>query len=437
VGRAGRGRFRGPNGSGVTADTAPVKWSPSENLNWKVTLPGPGVSSPIVVGDRVFVTCYSGYGVDRRDPGSMEELQRHLLCIDLQTGTTIWDKAVEAVLPEDPFSGIGVPAHGYASHTPVSDGQRVYVHFGKSGALAFDMDGNQIWQRSVGKESDPWSWGSAASPVLYKNLLIVSATAESQALVALNTETGAEVWRQEASGFDGTWSTPVLASTGDNRTDLVLSVPNELWAFDAETGKLRWYCESSPSEQVNASAVIHDGVVYVLGNRGGGSIAVRVDGDGDVSKSHVLWTGRDSSRFGTPLVHEGKMYVVANGVVSCVNAKTGESIAQARLEGASAANRPSPPNPNRRPGGGGFGGGQGGFGAQDYSSPVIAGDKLYYVTGTGVTHVFQIGDALEQIAVNRLTDESETFGGTPAISGGKLLIRSNTTLYCVAEQADQ
>ena len=181
-------RFRGPNGTGISQDEKPVptKWSPSENLKWKQGLPGPGVSSPIVVGNRVFVTCYSGYGTDRSDPGNMDELKRHLVCIDADTGKTLWDKTVDAVLSEDPYSGIGVPAHGYASHTPVSDGERVYVFFGKTSVLAFDLDGNQLWQKSVGTESDPRQWGSASSPILHNNLLIVTASAESQALVALD-----------------------------------------------------------------------------------------------------------------------------------------------------------------------------------------------------------------------------------------------------------
>ncbi|MCH7871933.1 MAG: PQQ-binding-like beta-propeller repeat protein, partial [Planctomycetes bacterium] len=178
-------RFRGPNGSGISTESAaiPLRWSPTANLKWKIELPGPGVSCPIVAGDRIYVTCYSGYGLDRSNPGDLKDLKRHLLCIDRESGKTLWTKTVDALLPEDPFSGAGVPSHGYASNTPVADDEGVFVFFGKTGAIAFDRDGKQRWQTNLGKESDPSKWGSAASPILYKNLLIVPATAESEALV--------------------------------------------------------------------------------------------------------------------------------------------------------------------------------------------------------------------------------------------------------------
>ena len=189
-------RFHGPDGSGISPDTQPlpVKWSETENLKWKCKLPGPGSSSPIVVGQRVFVTCWTGYGMDRDNVGDQKDLRRHLICLDRDTGNVLWDKSVEPVLPEDPYSG-NFTQHGYASHTPVSDGQRVYVFFGKTGVLAFDLDGKKLWQTSVGTGSGPHGWGTASSPILYKNLVIVTASAESKSLVALNKETGKEVWR--------------------------------------------------------------------------------------------------------------------------------------------------------------------------------------------------------------------------------------------------
>ena len=136
-------RFRGPNGTGISADSDPLPttFSETENLKWKVALPGAGVSCPIVVGDKVFVTCYSGYGADPQNRGEMKDLKRHLICIDRETGKTLWEKIVEAVLPEDEYTGPGVDQHGYASHTPVSDGKNVYVFYGKSGVLAYTVYG--------------------------------------------------------------------------------------------------------------------------------------------------------------------------------------------------------------------------------------------------------------------------------------------------------
>ncbi len=229
-------RFRGPNGSGISPDEqpAPVKWSETENLKWKLDLPGPGSSSPIVVGERVFVTCWTGYATQRGNPGEQQDLRRHLICVDRQTGKVLWDQAVEPVLPEDPYSGM-FTQHGYASHTPVADGQRVYAYFGKTGVVAFDLDGKRLWQKSLGTESGAQGWGSASSPIVYNNLVIATASAESEALVALNKDTGEEVWRKEAAGFSGTWGTPVLVDCGGGRTDLVLAVPFELWGFDPAT----------------------------------------------------------------------------------------------------------------------------------------------------------------------------------------------------------
>jgi outer membrane protein assembly factor BamB len=434
-------RFRGPDGLGFSGDDqkAPVRWSESENLKWKVELPGPGSSSPIVVGDRVFVTCWTGYGLDRGDPGDQANLKRHLICIDRQTGNTIWSKAVDAVLPEDSYRGM-FTQHGYASHTPVSDGQRVYVFFGKTGAMAFDLDGNKLWQTGVGTESDPRGWGSASSPILYNNLLIVTAAAESEALVALNKDTGEEVWRQEATGFSGTWGTPILVDVGEDRVDLVLAVPFEIWGFNPETGKLRWYCEALDSDSICTSAIAHDGIVYVIGGRNGGSIAVRAGGEGDVTETHVVWSGRDRSRIVTPIYHDGRIYWISGGIANCIDAQTGKSVYQSRLTRAAGSTERSADAPQREAGAGGpprgfggFGARGGGFGGQDYSSPVVSDGKLYYVTRTGEAFVLHLGPEFKQLARNSFGSDQGDFSATPAISNGELFIRSSKNLYCVVE----
>ncbi len=417
-------RFRGPGGSGYVADSGsvPTAWSPSANLAWKAELPGPGVSSPIIVGNRVFLTCYSGYGMDRSEPGDMENLRRHLVCIDAASGATVWQKEVAAVLPEDPYSGAGIPAHGYASHTPTSDGERVYVFFGKTGALAFDFDGNQIWQMSLGTESDPWRWGSSSSPIIHEDLLIVTASAESQAIVGLDKATGKEVWRQEVSGVDGLWGTPTLVKIDDSRTDLVLSVPREIWGLNPTNGKLRWFCSATDAEYAQTSAVAIDEVVYVMTGRGGGSIAVRVGGEGDVSDDNILWTGNETTSFGSPVAYDGRVYSVSSGVLSAIDDDTGRKVSELRLRGGGSSRE---------------GGRPGGFGRSlDYASPIIAGGRLYYLNGSGETFVVELGDKPKQLRVNRLTTDSESFGGTPAISNGRLFIRSNKHLYCVASLGD-
>lgn len=427
-------RFRGPNGGGVNLDgPTPTQWSETENLKWKLELPGPGSSSPIVVGDRVFLTCWTGYGTDPADPGDQKDLARHLLCINRETGKIEWSQAVAPSAPEEPFRGM-FAENGYASHTPVSDGERVYVFFGKSGVIAFDMKGNQLWQKGVGIDSDPRGWGSASSPILYKNLVIVTASAESQALVAFDGKTGEEAWRSESEGYSGTWGTPILVEA-EGRTDLVLAVPYEIWGLNPDTGKLRWYCNGIEADSMCSSVVAGDGIVYAVeaGPGGGGAIAVRAGGTGDVTKTHVLWTQNERSRIGTPLIHEGRMYWITGGVANCIDAVTGERVYQERLGGPAAPDgnagqaggRPG----GRRRGGGGFGGFGGG---QDYSSPVAADGKLYFVSRTGDMSVLALGSEFSLLAQNRF-DEPGDFSATPAISNGELLIRSNKFLYCVAE----
>lgn len=412
-------RFRGPNGSGTSTSSLPVSWTPTANVAWKSELPGPGVSSPIIVGNRVFVTSYSGYGLDRNKPGEIANLKRHLLCFDAKTGKKLWQKDVAASLPEDPYSGIGVTAHGYASHTPVSDGENVYVFYGKSGVFAYDLNGKDLWQADLGKESDPWAWGSSSSPILYEDLLIVTASAESQSIVGLDKKTGKEVWKQEASGLDGMWGTPVLVKIDDQRTDLVLSVPKEMWGLNPKNGKLVWSSNATGADQSHSSAIALGDTVVAFTGRGGGSVAVRAGGKGDVTEKNVLWTGRDSDRFASPVAYKDNIYLVANGMLTAINAKTGEKISQVRLKGG-------------LPGAGGGGG----FGSADYASPVIAGDKLYYTKGTGETFVFDLSSEPKQISVNVLTTDKESFGGTPAISNGNIYIRSDKNLYCVTSMQE-
>lgn len=422
-------RFRGPNGTGVNTDAKalPAKWSATENMKWMVKLPGPGHSSPILVGNRIFLTCWTGYGLDQRDPGDQTKLRRHLLCLDRATGKTLWSREVEPVLPEDRYNGM-FAEHGYATHTPVSDGKRVFVFYGMTGVLAYDVEGKQLWHTNVGLQADPRRWGSSSSPILYKDLVIVTASVESNSLVALHKDTGKQVWRQEAAGFGSTWGTPTLVEVDKDRTDLVIGVPNEIWGFNPDTGKLRWYCEAQATDSYCSCVVAEKGVVYGIEGMSGGSVAVRVGGEGDVTRTHLVWSGRDRNRVGTPLVHEGRIYFISNRMANCIDAQTGKRIYQERLAGGGAAAA------NPMGGFGGAGGGRrGGFGGgQDYSSLVAADGKLFYLTRNGTAHVLKLGAEFQQLSVNQFASEDEDFSATPAIGDGALYIRSSKYLYCIA-----
>jgi outer membrane protein assembly factor BamB len=434
-------RFRGENGSGVSADSSPLpaEWSDAKNLKWSVDLPGNGHSCPIVVGDKVIVTCWTG--------ADAPEMVRHLMCFDRATGKQLWDTPVDPVVQDEPYRGM-FAQHGYASHTPVSDGERIYCFFGVSGVYAFDMDGKQLWGPvSVGTDFDDRGWGSASSPVLYKDKVIITAGSESRTMFALDKNDGHEVWKQPAGALAGLWGTPVLLEA-EGQTDLVLGVPGELWGVNPDTGKLRWYVVAGRGDSMCGSAIVHDGVAYVLGERGGQMVAVKGGGKGDVTGSHVLWAKNFQGRISTPVAADGLIYVPAGGSLLCVDAATGDEVYNERLEAPptseaapNAESTAQAEGENRGDRGGGFGGfggrrggrgGRGGFMSSDYSSPVLADGKVIFVRRQGAMHVVKTGREFEQLAVNKFEGEAD-YSASPAVSDGDLFIRSSKKLYCVAK----
>jgi outer membrane protein assembly factor BamB len=398
-------RFRGPNGSAVSdALGVPTEWSDTKNLAWKTELPGPGSSSPIVVGERVFVTCYSGYGTSRSDAGDLKQLQRHLICVSLKDGKILWDKSVAAKQPEDRFGGF-LQDHGYATSTPVSDGEQVFVFFGKSGVLAFDLDGKQLWQSSVGTGSGMNGWGSGSSPILYRNTVIVNAAAESKSLIALDKKTGKEAWRSDADSIHGSWATPVLVEAPNDKTELVLNAPFEMWGFDPDNGDFLWFAEGVQDNTICGSLVARDGIVYAIGGRSGSAVAVKAGGRDDVSKSHLVWKKSLRSYVPSPVLAGDHILSVNNdgGVLTGLSTKTGEQTFQQRLGNAGSV----------------------------YASPIVIDGKIYVVTRRSGTFVIGVsGSRANVLAENAFADETD-FNASPAVADGKLLLRSNHALYCV------
>ena len=256
--------FRGPGGLGVSSSQGlPVRWSAGQNVVWKTELPGPGASSPIVLGERVFVTCYSGYAVPGVPGGDMSSLKRHVLCLGRSDGQIVWRKEIETALPEQAT----VREHGYASSTPTADAERLYVFFGKSGVFAFTHEGRQLWRAEVG--SQVHGWGSAASPVLYQELVIINAGVESESLVALNKHTGKEVWR--ASGIRESWNTPLLVAVAGGKTELIVAIHGKVLGFDPASGEQLWSCATDIGWYMAPSLVTHEGIVFCIGGRSGGA----------------------------------------------------------------------------------------------------------------------------------------------------------------------
>lgn len=412
-------RFLGPNGvAAVKEAKVPLTWSDTENIAWKTALPGPGSSSPVVWEDRIFITCWSGYA-DKEGANDMAKLQRHLVCLNRADGRILWDKTVPAKQPEDPFQGF-ISEHGYATHTPVTDGKSVFVFFGKSGALAFDFDGKQLWQTDLGNMSNRNRWGSGASPILCGDKLIVNASDEARAIFALDTRTGSQLWKAEGDVLHMAFGTPALAER-DGLTDLLIGVPQELWALNPESGKLRWYAIHDLPGNVSPSIVLGSGQAFVFGGfPSTRAVGMKLGGKGDVTSANKLWDSGSSSYVPTPVLHEGHLYVINDqGFALCLDAKSGNEIYRERaLE-------------NSEPQGGGGGRRRGG-GKPFYASPVLVGDRLYCVSRKNGTIVLRAAPKFEKLAANVLADDTSQFNGTPAVVDDQMFLRSDRALYCVS-----
>lgn len=402
--------FRGPGMRGDSQETGlAVTWSESENLKWKVALPGPGSSSPIIVGERIFVTCYSGYGVDKENPGDIENLRRHLVCVDAGSGKILWDESIAAVQPELPFKG-QLQQHGYAASTPASDGERVYAFGGKNGVFAFDLEGNLIWQRDVGTDSDKMKWGSAGSVTLYNDLVIINAWDESKTLYALNKKDGEVVWKKDLSETGLTFTTPALADLGGGRTELVMALPTQVWGLNPDTGEQLWFVRTTMKDNTIGTPVIVDKIAYIHGGgvRSLSSMAVRLGGSGDVTDTHVLWSGKEAVSVPSPVYSDGLLYWVnSGGKACCQDSKTGELKYSEELPIASRF--------------------------VVYASMVQAEGRLYAVTRKGGTYVLPAKPKFEILANNKFASDDSDFNGSPAIDKGRMFLRSNRYLYCIAK----
>ncbi len=404
-------RFLGPTGAAiVTESTAPLKWSDSENIRWKAEMPGPGSSSPIVFGDKVFITCWTGYG-DKEGANDVDQLMRHLICLNRADGKVLWDTQVPSAAAEDPWQGF-ITEHGYATHTPVTDGERVYVFFGKSGALAFDIQGKQLWQTSCGTSSGRTRWGSAASPIVVGDLVIVNASDESQAIYGLDKKTGKEIWKA-AGEFGMAYGTPNVFQR-DGVADLVIAVPQEVWGMNPATGKLRWYATHGLSGNVSPSIIPGGDVAYVFGGYPATrSTAIKLGGKGDLGADAILWSSNTSSYVPTPILKDGHLYVVNDqGFANCINAQTGADVYRERVIESGGARR-------------------GGGGKPFYASPVLIGDKLVCVSRKNGTYIIAAKPKFEVLGHNVLARDNSQFNGTPAVSGDLLILRSEKAVYCI------
>jgi outer membrane protein assembly factor BamB len=411
-------QWRGPLAGGVSSEkNLPVRWSDTENVAWKSRLGGLGVSSPIVWGDRVFVTSQAGLSDSRVGPrlgqgADMSAAERALTRADAGdrrvrfvieafhrlTGSRQWTVSVPA---EGSLVSVH-DKHNLASASPVTDGERVFAVFGTGQVASVDVAGKLVWTRHLGQDVGAWdiNWGNGSSPVLYRNALILACYhGNASYLIALDKATGKELWRTNRPRGVLSYSTPLVVPVAGG-DELVVNSTVGIEAYDPTTGRELWHF-NEPNQYPIPMAMHHEGVIYwSRGYRSGPYAAVRPGGRGDISKSHVLWHVPTGAPYISSLVYyDGLLYMAGDvGVITCVDARTGERVWRERLGGVYTA------------------------------SPVAADGKIYLVGESGETLVLAAGRTPEVLSRNAIDGRVLA---SPAIAGGRLFIRTDDHLVAI------
>lgn len=417
--------WRGPSGTGVSTEKdLPVRWSATDNVAWKAPIAGLGVSTPIVVGDRVFVTSQIGSGARRQGPrlvqgadaaaageralgasggGAADPPPGVFFLVEAfsrTNGRRLWEHRVAA---EGNLTSVH-DKHNLASPSPVSDGRLVFAWFGNGQIVALDMDGKRVWQRHLGKEIAPFdiNWGHGSSPAVYEDLLILLCDhTPASYLLAVDTKTGKDRWKADRGKGRASYSTPFVVHAGTG-PELVVNSTERIDAYDPKTGAFLWHA-GEVSRFAVPMPTSHDGVLYASrGYRSGPYMAIRPGGRGDVRATHVLWNVPTGAPYISSLVYAGGLLYMANdvGIVTAIDASTGERVWQERLGGIFSA------------------------------SPVAADGKVYLVSETGETIVLGAGRPPEVLARNGIGERSLA---SPVISQGQIFLRTDDHLFCIGK----
>lgn len=377
---------------------APLRWSDTEHVAWKATVPGRGFSSPVVWGNQIFLTtAVPAAG----STGGLTEHQFKVMSFDRKTGKLVWEKTARTATPHQMHH----QQYGsFASNSPITDGKHLYAYFGSRGLYCYTLAGELVWQKEFGQLRMFMNFGEGAWTAIDGDKLILVLDHEGESfLVALDKNNGKELWRTPRQG-NTNWSGPYI-TTHEGRKQIVVSASRESVGYELETGKPIWSAKGLGQNTIPAP-IAFDGLVLVMsGYRNPNLMAIKLGREGDLTGTDaIVWQNqRGNSYTASPVLYDGRYYVVTdNGTVSCFDAKTGKPFYhQERL--------PKPYN----------------FKA----SPVGANGKLYLASENEDVIVLRMGEKYEVLATNTLTDQ--TFIASPAILDGEIYLRGQNTLFCI------
>jgi outer membrane protein assembly factor BamB len=409
-------QWRGPVATGESPrGKPPLKWDLKTNIAWKTPLPGLGSSTPIILGDRVFVLSAIDTGREAAAKDLPKRDQRFkkipplprtyhrfvVLAINRKTGKVLWQRTAVEKVPHEGHHD----THSYAAGSPVTDGKRLYVSFGSHGVYCYDLEGKLLWKRDLARMETRLGWGEAVTPALSGGRLFLTFDHEAGSfLIALDAETGETKWKVDRDEVT-TWATP-LPVPWKGGTQLIVPGTKKARGYDAASGKVLWECGGLTVNCIPSSVAFDGMAVCMSGYRGAAAFAIPLDSRGDVT-GKARWTLAEGTPYvPSPLLVAGRLYFTQRNepMLTCVDAKTGKVLMdRVRLPGLRNL----------------------------YSSPVSAAGRIYLTDREGTTLVFARADKLEVLATNRL---GETIDASPAIVGKQLFLRGEKHLYCIEEK---
>ncbi len=410
--------WRGPTNDGIAPGGAnpPTRWDDFTNIKWKAELPGRGSATPIVWGEQIFiVTAIKTDRVAKPDelpkPDPRFEIKTdppthfyrfEVLCYDRATGTLNWRKTAAEAVPHEGHHA----THSYAAGSPTTDGQRLYVSFGSFGIYAFDLKGELLWKRDLGRLHTRLAWGEAVTPVIHVDTLLLNWDQEADSkLIALEAATGKTKWQIDRAEKTS-WNTPFVVKHG-SRTQVIVNGTTRARAYDLADGKVIWEVGGMTVNAIPSPLVANDVAYIVSGYRGSAAVAVSLDASGDLGTSgKVLWRyGKGTPYVPSPLLYDGRIYMTqANTqILTVLDAKTGKVIVEGeRLPKATSF----------------------------YASPIAAGGRVYFVDREGTTVVLAAGEKAEVLSTNKLSDRIDA---SPVVIGKTLYLRGEKHLYAIEE----